>query len=90
MYSNRDIQNICLPPSTHKMTAELAPKQEKPDFGEEVTLEQLPQPGTVVKVKSDAPSETQDNDKSMVAEPINQYKVLNNTSYKFQRPAMGL
>lgn len=52
-----------------KITAELAPKQEKQDFGEDVEQPQSPK----VEV-ADNPAQTDTSKKSMVAEPIQSYK----------------
>lgn len=51
-----------------KITAELAPKQEKQDFGEEVKSDEIQK----VEVR-DNPSQTTGSKETMVAEPPNQY-----------------
>ena len=54
-----------------KITAELAPKQEKQDFGEEVKSDEIQK----VEVR-DNPAQTTGSKESMVAEPIKEYKPI--------------
>ena len=56
-----------------KITAELAPKQEKQDFGEDVKIEEK-QSKTSQRVEN--PSRLSDSNNPMVAEPITRYKHL--------------
>lgn len=48
-----------------KITADLAPKQEKQDFGEEIKHDEPPQHAN----RADVPSQSVNNKESMVAEP---------------------
>ena len=52
-----------------KITAELAPKQEKQDFGEEVKRDERAQSQSV-----EAPAQSTGSKESLVAEPIRLYK----------------
>lgn len=57
-----------------KITAELAPKQEKQDFGEEVKREEYPkQSGKIME--PDTPQKEQTGNSSMVAEPVTKYNI---------------
>lgn len=53
-----------------KITAVLAPKQEKQDFGEEVKREEPTQPVN----RADAPTQSGNDKESMVAEPLSRYE----------------
>ncbi len=62
-----------------KITAELAPKQEKQDFGEDVKIdENQSKPSQSLE----NPSQSSDTNNSMVAEPITRYKHLYSTQFR--------
>ena len=62
-----------------KITAELAPKQEKQDFGEDVK-----QPDSQKDKVTDIPTHTSDTQKPMDAEPMRQYENRQIANYKSQ------
>ena len=67
-----------------KITAELAPKQEKQDFGEEVKQDKTVNPS--VKIVETQPTREGQNSKStMVAEPQPEYRDLTMTPSKSLR-----
>lgn len=62
-----------------KITAELAPKQEKQDFGEDVKIdENQSKPSQSLE----NPSQSSDTNNSMVAEQITRYKHLYSTQFR--------
>lgn len=67
-----------------KITAELAPKQEKQDFGEEVKREEYPkQSGKIME--PDTPQKEQTGNSSMVAEPVTKYNITGSPLRPFIR-----
>lgn len=65
-----------------KITAELAPKQEKQDFGEEIKLKDTSNAAEYDEKSPEHPTDIQNENKSMVAEPICPYNVdINNLRY---------
>ena len=65
-----------------KITAELAPKQDKQDFGEEIKLKDTSNPAEYDEKSPEHPTDIQNENKSMVAESICPYNVgINNPKY---------
>lgn len=67
-----------------KITAELAPKQEKQDFGEDIKHDEQEQHTN----RTEAPAQSSGSKESMVAEPISPY--YNNTPMRAASRQFGL
>lgn len=61
-----------------KIQAELAPKHDEKDSKEVKTNTQQQQPGKVIEVNPSSQSQSTDDKKSMVAEPMDYYAPINN------------
>lgn len=67
-----------------KITALLAPQNEKLDFGEDVKREESPEQSVKI-MKSDTPQKEQIGNSSMVAEPVTKYNTTDSPLRQFTR-----